>query len=105
MYIQVNIGRNIGTEPMDDKSWSTFKGRVAYAIYNSANCWEAFVIRTNVELHDGMGRYNGITEDSSHISSYWEDGFDLDQLREELRTVRDIYGQDSIALLTESELV
>lgn len=105
MYIQVNIGRNVGNTPMLDDKWNEFQGRVAFAIYNAANCWEAFSLIDNTELHTGFGAYDGVTEESCHISSYWEDGFDLDQLKTELAELKTWFGQDAIALIVGSELV
>ena len=104
-YIQVNIGRNVGTTPMSDTDWDTFADEVAFAIYHSANRREAFSTIDNIELHNGTGVYDGISEDSRHISSFWEDGFDLDQLRTMLRDTRVVYGQDAIALIVGSELI
>ena len=56
-------------------------------------------------MHSGQGSWEGGSEESVHISSYWEDGFDLRQLKAELAQLKEWFEQDTIALIVGSELI
>lgn len=105
MYIQVNIGRNIGNTPMPVEKWQELQGRVMFVISVAAFNWEDFDLEASIETHLGTGSYNGITEESAHISSYWEEGFDIEYLKKDLAKIRDWFEQDTIALIVGSELI
>lgn len=104
MYIQVNIGRNVNETPMSDSDWEQFQTRVTFALIFAANDVDIDVLEF-VELHLGEGSYDGITEDSAHLSAYSESGFDIGHLTELLKEIKVAYQQDAIALITGSELI
>ena len=115
MYIQVNIGRNVGDKPLEIVDWESFQNSCRAALYQSANgnFWsESPTGRKNrevffdaVEYNHGSGTWENGVEESCHISVFWEYGFDLDNLRELLKDVKDYFGQDNIALIIGSELI
>ena len=111
-YVQVNIGRNINDEPMNDYVWEMFIGKVRRAIADTVTGWATahkFIETLNsVEIHRGSGTWDGIVEESAHISlvmdrDLWD--VELDMLRTKLRELKRDYDQDSIALIVGSELV
>lgn len=102
MYIQVNIGRNVGRVEMSAEEWAAFKRTVRSAV--------ATTVGTNqVDGHEGFGVWDGVSEHSAHLSAYVEtpvSGARLDILRDALRGAAHAYNQDSVALIvTESELI
>lgn len=103
MFIQANIGRNVNDTPMSEDKWDTFAGSVAFAIYANAN--DVNLDMLDIEVHNGTGSFEGISEDSRHISVYSEAGFDLDNLRDDLREIKGWYDQEAIALIVGSELI
>lgn len=102
MYVQINIGRNIDNTPMTGERWQTFKDTVATLLLGTANGTPRV---DNIETHEGTGHWEGVPEDSAHISLYHEPGFDINQLTSSLRTLKQAMGQDNIALITGSTLV
>lgn len=104
MYIQVNIGRNIGDTPMSDHQWDMFRLAVSQAICLSVRS-DDHVPETGNELHKGVGYWQDGEEESAHISRYDERGFDLVQLRNDLRGLANQFGQNTIALIAGSELI
>lgn len=104
MYIQVNIGRNIGDTPMSDNMWDMFKEQIAQIIRRSVKADYRDVSGLNIEFHEGLGMW-GNQEDSCHISLYDERGFDLLELQRDLKWMRSEYEQDSVALIIGSELI
>ena len=108
MYIQVNIGRNfehstLGNMPMVSDVWREFQERVVYILLQLREHTD--MGEPSVEVHLGVGYYNGIPEESAKISVYHEGGFDLESIREHLSELKTDYKQDSIALLIGSELI
>lgn len=103
MYIQVNIGRNVSGEPMDDIQWNDY---IAGVIHILDQCREHSEMGYGwPENHSGYGSWEGVQEESAHISLFHEGGFDLDGIRGQLRRLKNEYGQDAIALIVGSELV
>lgn len=107
MYVQINIGRNVNDEPMPDDVWEGFINHVVTELVYSANgVHDRFISVVNsVEIHRGRGVWDGVPEDSAHISLYWGEGFNVYYLRKQLADVRDLYQQKSIALILGSELI
>ena len=105
MYIQVNIGRNIGNVPMQPNPWESFIAAVQDALVNHRGSLDLSNL-DDLEMHSGEGTWeDGTIEESLHISGLFRPNYDLDGLRETLKAVRQAYGQEAVALLTESELV
>ena len=104
MYIQVNIGRNIGNTPMSDHQWDTFRLAVSQAICLSVRT-DDYAPESGNELHRGVGYWQYREEESAHISRYDERGYDLVQLRNDLRGLANQFGQGNIALIVGSELI
>lgn len=109
MYIQVNIGRNIDNVPMGMVQWLEFQQKVIQALYDNTESIPYHLFKTSVEVHTGSGRsWDGekyISEDSAKISLFLESGWNIGQLRIDLRELRSRFGQDSIALVIGSELI
>ena len=108
MYIQVNIGRNfehstLGTMPMVSDVWREFQERVVDILLQLREHTD--MGEPSVEVHLGVGYYDGIPEESAKISVYHEGGFDLDAIREHLFELLPDYKQKSIALIVGSELI
>lgn len=91
MYIQANIGRNyqhegdasngVTTEAFSDFLWARFQEDTKNAIQRATrrampdtlSFGDAF---ENFEVHTGTGTWNGVTEESAHVSLYLDhDGF------------------------------
>ena len=109
MYIQVNIGRNIDNVPMGMIQWLEFQQRVVQALYENTESIPYQLFKTAVEVHTGSGRWwdgeKFISEDSAKISLFLESGWNIEQLRIDLKELRSQFGQDSIALIIGSELI
>lgn len=111
MYIQINIGRNFSVNEfnktpgeLSDLEWGEFVMDVKTLILN---------YRENTMMggddfpseHYGTGIWNGVEEESAHISMYHEGGFELEGIREQLHRLKKYYSQDNIALIVGSELI
>lgn len=120
MYVQVNFGRNVGTVPMAPPLWDSFTSDVVRVIVHYAadmSGGEPVGYIADAELHDGFGTWDGVEEQSRHLSLFWEDNTPADQrifsddllagerLRKDLRELADAYGQDNVALIVGSELI
>lgn len=109
----VTIGRNVPShngEPMSALDWATFEDEVIEALTSAA--WERQI--AFVEVHRGMGGWDGVTEESvkimmalkSALPELTEDCRDLLSLRNSLRDLVAFYGQDALALsIGECELI
>ena len=96
-YVQVNIGRNVGDEPMSSELWNDFVTAASNVI---ADCSDI----KSIETHFGVGYWEGGMEDSCHVSAL-ASFVDVDTLREQLGYVAAEFGQDAVALIVGSELV
>lgn len=108
MYIQVNIGRNfehstLGTVPMVSDKWREFQEQVVYILLQLREHTD--MGEPSVEIHLGVGEWDGVPEESAKISVYNEGGFDLVQVKNELRDLAKQFGQNTIALIVGSELI
>lgn len=113
-YLQVNIGRNVNDKPMDDQDWSEFKENIALkltttVVGNTPVTRDHYTeILSQVEFHSGTGTWDGVEEESCHISIFSPAEIDpgyLRELRIYLENTKRYYSQDAIALITVSELV
>ena len=122
MYIQVNIGRNFVPDrfnptggTLSDLEWGQFKNDivnnlVATVLTDSADVsqdnWDK--VLSQVEIHNGQGSYDGIPEESCHISTFVHGGLSeksLSDFRSYLFNLKKEYSQGSIALIIGSELI
>lgn len=122
MYIQVNIGRNFMPDrfnptggTLSDLDWFEFKNDivdnlVATVLTDSADVsqenWDK--VLSQVEIHNGQGSYDGITEESCHISIFVPGELtekSLSDFRSYLFNLKKEYSQGTIALLIGSELI
>ena len=97
--VMVSVGRNIGNVPMSDKDWTTFVNRVADAIRRA---------NESPEIHFGHGVWDGIREESAHITVYRNTDTEIPRtmIYERLRYLAKYFGQDAIALtISEPTLV
>lgn len=122
MYIQVNIGRNFVPDrfnptggTLSDIQWAEFKNDivnnlVAVVLTDSADVsqgsWDK--VRSQVEVHNGQGSYEGVAEESCHISMFVHGGLSeksLGDFRWYLFNLKKEYSQGTIALIVGSELI
>lgn len=131
MYIQANIGRNItvtatngpatATKPMDIRVWEKFQADTALVIRQVLSDELSTPLDNDTQTHTGMGEWDGVPEESAHVSIYldhdgraWDDfggrWYDrMPDVRNSLsRRLGDLahrYGQDAIAfIVTDSHL-
>ena len=100
LYIQANIGRNVQDSAMSESDWNLYIDRVRLDIETNAVAYDA-----GVEVHKGIGVYNGIVEESAHLSLL-VDSVSVSLLKRDLAESAAVYGQETVALIvTQSELV
>lgn len=105
-YIQVNLGRNVGDTPMTTKRWMSFRIDVTFILSDLFPGDDVNV--QYVEEHLGLGSYGDNLEDSAHLSVLLPQPISarqLEDLKIMLAQTAELYGQESIALITSSELV
>lgn len=103
-YVQVNVGRNVGTDPMPEQVWHAFLWDVTSDLTASVRG----TFDNPFQLHEGTGAWidadgQRIEEDSAHVSIIAD--IDAYALRLALAATAKRYGQDAIALILGSELV
>lgn len=97
--IQASIGRNIGTEPMSSRDWSRFLNDVGDTIRMQGEY---------PEVHFGTGSWEGIREESAHLTFYRDAMPEPDSLltmTDRLATLAGQYGQDAIGLVVSQSLL
>ena len=107
-YAQPNIGRNVKNEPMTDWMWEWFQDGATNVLIGAthvAAAGRSGVKREDVQVHTGRGEWDGVPEDSAHISLFWEHGIDADYVREQAAVVARMFEQDAVAVIVGSELV
>lgn len=107
-YAQLNIGRNVGTEPMSPWMWEWFADGAANALMGATHVaagGRTTVGRDDVQIHHGRGVWDGVAEDSAHVSLFWADGLDVDYIRTTAASLAQMFGQDAVAVIIGSELV
>lgn len=91
MNLIIAIGRNVGDEPMDERSWLGFQANVRKVAHRTAGPVVAEV--SGVSTSDEWG-----DEDAAWFAVVAPDGHDLSEFRARLRVLATAYGQDSIAV-------
>jgi hypothetical protein len=98
--VQASIGRNVGTQPLSNRDWTFFLNDVADVLRNQGEA---------PEFHFGEGEWNGVYEDSAHITVYRAERPSeaaLYAYREGFSRIASHYGQDAIGLtIAESILI
>lgn len=104
MYIQANIGRNIGSEPMTDSEWHGFIDSVKFAFCFADQ--SASIMSDDISIHYGQGEWDGVPEESAYISFFdANQTIDIKHLKTQFRIIKKWYEQDTIALVIGSELI
>lgn len=107
-YAQLNIGRNVGNVSMDEARWAWFvntaQSILMGAQYRAGGSPAGDSQRADTQVHYGAGVWGGVAEESAHVSLYWEQGMDVDYIREQARGVARMFEQDAIAVIVGSEL-
>jgi hypothetical protein len=91
-YIQINIGRNIEladgvTGPMAANAWHHFQSEVTGALVDAVNATVNYqqgktTNAMQTELHTGTGTWDGVAEESAHISLFHDVQLDMFALLE-----------------------
>lgn len=106
-YIQANIGRNFdmgtGTLEMTAQGWEDFQQSVISLFRVNAENHQTNM--TTFEIHYGVGEWEGVREESAHISGLNLDGWDTENIKLGLAWLAKEYSQDSIAFIEGSTLI
>jgi len=90
MNVIVSIGRNIGSEPMNNQKWDVFRGLVKNEVYRY--CADIYFIGT------GQGLYGGTTEESFTVIGGFNEGGSKLNLKRALGGLARDFGQECIAV-------
>lgn len=92
----VSIGRNVGSEPMENTEWDLFKGLLRNAVYRRTG---------NIYfIGEGKGYYNNTTEDSFTIIGELHGS--AENLKRELAEMAKDFRQECIAVtVADADLV
>ena len=93
MWVQFNIGRNVNDVPMSQYRWLDFTHRTVRGLVRLGADYDS------VEIHDGVGTFDGITEDSRHIAAMLRDDVDVNALMAHAAELETGYDQDMVAVL------
>ena len=107
-YAQLNIGRNVGNVPMDDKQWEWFISTAQSVLMGAQHlipCGHGDAQRNDVQVHRGAGVWGGVAEESAHVSLYWETGMDADYIAEQAGVMARMFEQEAIAVILDSTLI
>jgi len=122
MYIQANIGRNVtdkrdgSTLTLSDTAWTHFQNDVKQEVYLSVKHVLGSSVTLHIadfQVHTGMGEWEGVQEESAHVSIYFDANdptvvSELEvrgNLAKRLSYLAFQYGQDAIAfVVTDSHL-
>jgi hypothetical protein len=113
MFIQVSIGRNDSNGRMDDDHWDHFqqdvKDVIITSIYAPHPNLPALSLEPKIETHYGEGEWEGVKEESAHLSLYFPTpaGVAAHRVREmmdqDLSRLAYDYDQDAIAYVVATE--
>ena len=114
MFIQVSIGRNDSNGRMDAAHWNHFQQDVKDVILTSIYTphpmlEENWALAPKIETHYGEGEWDGVKEESAHLSVYFPTpaGVAAHRVREMLDRDLSIlaydYDQDAIAYVVATE--
>lgn len=107
-YAQLNIGRNVGAEPMAQDRWEWFVSTAqsilmgAQALQGGSPMGDSH--RKDVQVHYGTGVWGGVAEESAHVSLFWESGMRAGYIREQAAIIARMFDQDAVAVILGSEL-
>ena len=87
--LTISVGRNVGSTPMSDDDWLTFRSVVSFAI--------GATVGRHDTIHSGTGIWNGVPEDSTIWTLFTPRPY-LSKLVEELAEVARAFDQDTIAV-------
>lgn len=107
-YARLNIGRNVGFEPMDDKQWEWFISTAQSVLMGAQHrvpVTNGNAQRDHVQVHRGTGYWGGLPEESAHVSLYWDRGMDADYITEQAGVMARMFDQDAIAVILGSTLI
>jgi hypothetical protein len=92
MYIQINIGRNFFDARGEgrthlDRTWADFQNDVKAVIIQAVNATvnyqpSAMAHASQIETHIGKGTWEGVTEESAHVSLFHDVELDMFALLE-----------------------
>lgn len=91
--ITVSIGRNVGTEPLSDPTWRTFRTTVG----NVVATWCETIYVSDAGC---VGHWDGVDEESRTWVGEWAGYGEPNLLIDRLAEVARVYGQDAIAVTT-----
>ena len=75
MFIHtITIGRNVGTDPMNDVAWSTFQADMQDILAGAAPHWEI------LNTFNGESEWDGVPEDSAIITMVHSKPLGLQQM-------------------------
>lgn len=122
MYIQVSIGRSYAPDrynptggTLSDLDWGEFKNDIVNNLVATVlteldkigeDDWQE--VLNQVEVHNGQGHWDGVVEESCHISIVVPGGLSertLREFRQYLFNVKGEYAQEAIGLIVGSELI
>lgn len=107
-YAQLNIGRNVGSVPMDDKQWDWFISTAQSVLMGAQHripVNHGNAQRDDVQVHRGARVWGGVAEESAHVSLYWETGMDADYITEQAGVMARMFDQDAVAVILGSTLI
>ena len=113
MFIQVSIGRNDSNGRMDAAHWNHFqrdvKDAIVIAVYAPHPTLEGLRLEPRIETHYGEGEWEGVKEESAHLSLYFPTppGVAAHRVRaaleDDLSRLAYDYDQDAIAYVVATE--
>lgn len=121
-YAQLNIGRNypaghaMAGQPMSDGLWAEARANATEwltscitdpmtGMLHGPNDPTLALIRKDVQVHTGMGEWDGEPEESVHVSLYHDHGIDTDAVRVVAKMVAHKYEQAAVAVTFGSQLI
>lgn len=87
--VTVAIGRNVGSAPMSDDDWLSYRSAVSFLL--------GATIGKHDTVHSGVGIWHGVSEDSTIFTVFDPKPY-LSRLTEELAQVALAFNQDAIAV-------
>lgn len=99
MYVQINAGRNQGSTPMSLSTWIRFQAELISVVSDT-------FLTDAIEIHYGQGTWEGVSEESVHVSHVSTEDFHnvvsaetYRQLDDRIFELKRIYCQDEIAVI------
>jgi hypothetical protein len=93
--VTVTIGRNIGNEPMGERTWRAFQDTVQTALQHA----DAGKRPTFLASYTGQGEWQGVSEQSVIFSASYDGAtIDRDALSSLLGRIAKVFKQDAVAL-------